>query len=107
MTTREDFMRILTELEDQEHNLLKGKGEEYTKDKDDRLSFFREAALECGTSMENICFILMFKHWRAISQRIKTGNIRSDESLRSRVSDLRNYSAFLVAIVEEKDESQR
>ena len=99
-----DFLKLLTEMEDEEHRILGVKGMEYTQgdgDKD-RLANFSRLAVELGIPSEMVLWIYMKKHLDSIICYIKNGKEFSEEKIEGRIHDARNYLALLNAMIREK-----
>ena len=71
---------------------------EYTISNDDRLYNFKHVAERLGITPEQALMTYVLKHVDAICNDAKTGKQFSDETLRSRVIDLINYSVLLLAL---------
>lgn len=100
--TRDRFLQLLDTLESTEKELCATKGEEYTHGNDDRLSSFKETAALAGVTARQACFVFMLKHFQAVASYSKQGKVLSNESLQSRVTDLRLYAALFLAVVEDE-----
>ena len=71
---------------------------EYTISNNDRLYNFKHVAERLGITPEQALMTYVLKHVDAICNDAKTGKQFSDETLRSRVIDLINYSVLLLAL---------
>ena len=99
---RDDFIALLTELQEQELEFNLSKGREYAQGDEDALLNFKRAADFLGLTPEMVCMVYMYKHFAAIASYTATGDVQSDESIRSRVVDLRLYGALFQGLVEER-----
>lgn len=80
---------------------LETKGAEYTGGSPDRLTNFRTAGAEIGIPMEKVLYTFVNKHWRAIQSYIKTGSVKSNESIQSRIMDVIVYMLLFSKMVKE------
>lgn len=98
----EDFDKLVNRMVQEETKVSKTKGKEYTQGGDDRLKNFKDTAKDLGLDPLNVCFIYMKKHIDSITSYIKHGRkIFSDETIESRIKDIRVYCCLLRALVEE------
>jgi hypothetical protein len=103
---RTSFMAML----DYEHKnivaLNQTKGKEYTPDSDVTENFKRH-----GTTLdvppEIVWAIYAGKHWDAIEQYCRRGEVSSDEPIYKRIRDLILYLYLLLAMVNDKVEGEK
>lgn len=78
------------------------KGKEYTPDSDVTENFKRHGA-QLGVAPEIVWAIYAGKHWDAIEQYCRRGEVSSDETIEKRIRDLILYLYLLLAMVVDKD----
>lgn len=99
---RSEFTELLKELDAEELRINATKGEEYCQQDADALKNFKRNAERLGTEPLKVCALYLFKHIDWLETYIKTGK-EGSEGLRSRILDIRLYSALLYALTTEKD----
>jgi len=92
-----EFDLLLEELTREEYEVLKAKGQDYTRDDPDRLANFKRIARDIGCSPLLVWYVYFTKHIDAIASFVKTGKVES-EGLRGRFIDARNYLALGYAL---------
>ena len=97
MTTQE-LKEFRDDLFSEAMSVSDAKSIEYTISSDDRLYNFKHVAERLGITPEQALMTYVLKHVDAICNDAKTGKQFSDETLRSRVIDLINYSVLLLAL---------
>ena len=97
-----EFKELLDVMEDEEHDTILGKGEEYTRSQADRLSSFKEIASFAGVTPKQVCMIFVAKHWQALANFVATGKTKSNEPIEGRIMDIRVYMALMRAIIQEE-----
>lgn len=102
----ERFKELLSIMEQEEHNTVLTKGEEYTHGNQDRLASFKEAAVFLGITPRQVCMTYLIKHFQALADYVKTGKSRSSEGIAGRIMDLRVYLSLMRAIIEDETEGQ-
>lgn len=103
--TRGELAKIVEDLIADEAVIFQQKGEEYTIGKaetEDALFNFRQVAELTGLKMSQVAAVYWLKHVFSILNFIKQGKVFSDEPIRGRINDARNYLAFIYAILEEE-----
>lgn len=100
----EQFLELLENMEKEEKEILLCKGKEYARDdyKDDVLSNFKRIAKVLEVDPIKVWAIYFMKHIDAILNFVNTGEIISEESIKGRVADARNYLALGFALLYEK-----
>ena len=101
---RFDFEALLGELQSEELVINRGKGKEYAQDSeevDDALLNFKRAGEFLGISPLKVCLVYLYKHFAAIASYVENGEVKSNESIRGRVNDLRLYSALFMGLVKD------
>jgi hypothetical protein len=104
--THDEFRLLLSAMEDDEHAVVLGKGEEYTRGQKDRLASFYEIASFAGVTPKQVCMIFMTKHWQALAHFVATGTTKSNETVDGRIMDLRVYLALMRALIAEEAETR-
>ena len=97
MTTQE-LKEFRDDLFSEAMSVSDAKSIEYSISSDDRLYNFKHVAERLGITPEQALMTYVLKHVDAICNDAKTGKQFSDETLRSRVIDLINYSVLLLAL---------
>lgn len=100
--TKMEFKELLDVMIGEENVTILGKGEEYTRSQADRLASFKEIASFAGVTPKQVCMIFMAKHWQGLANFVATGQVKSNESVYSRIMDLRVYLALMRAIIKEE-----
>jgi len=98
---RDRFLRLLEELQAEEVQINTTKGIEYAGP-DDALLNFKEAAKYLGVSPLLIALVYMHKHFKALTTYVYFGKTLSNEDIKSRVCDLRLYTALFYALAVEE-----
>jgi hypothetical protein len=96
----------LQELLIEELGMLTTKGIEYTRGSSDRLDNFKRLAKMLNTSKYQVLGVYMQKHLDAIFNFILTQQTFSNETIRGRIIDARNYLYLLALMVEEDAEKE-
>ena len=102
------FERVAKEFAHEEHKLLFQKRSDYAAGSD-CLWAFKQMAELTGSTPEQVCMVLLGKHFTSISNQINRGNVTwawSDgraEGLKQHISDARNYLLLLAAILTERE----
>jgi hypothetical protein len=99
----ETFNQLVTKMREEQDELLKQKGADYTRHDPDRLANFRRLASDLGISPLVVWAIYAGKHWDAIMSYAKTSKVES-EDIRTRFIDLQNYLYLGQALLEEDEE---
>ena len=97
MTTQE-LKEFRDNLFSEAMSVSDAKSIEYTISSDDRLYNFKHVADRLGITPPQALMVYVLKHTDAICNDAKTRKQFSDETLRSRVIDLINYSVLLLAL---------
>jgi hypothetical protein len=99
-----DFIEMLKEMEDAEHDIMSCKGMEYTQGDlaKDRLSNFYRLGAELGIDPKIILWIYLKKHLDSIVCYIKQNKEYSDETIEGRIHDARNYLVLLNGIIKQQ-----
>tara|TARA_R100000656_G_C3880741_1_gene114356 strand:+ start:16 stop:435 length:420 start_codon:yes stop_codon:yes gene_type:complete len=96
--TTQELKYFRNDLFSEAMSVSDAKSIEYTISSDDRLYNFKHVAERLGITPEQALMTYVLKHVDAICNDAKTGKQFSDETLRSRVIDLINYSVLLLAL---------
>ena len=99
-----EFEEFFTTMKVEEMDTLVNKGKEYSVGNDDRFWNFKEVAQDLpNTKASEVCYIYLKKHLCSIASYIKHGREFSDEPIRGRIVDARNYLAILAGIIHEEN----
>ena len=102
---RDEFERMLCELQEAELGISRTKGKEYVKNDAEVLRNFKEAATFLNVTALEVCLIYMYKHFSAlVSCSGAAVPLDFSEPIRSRVVDLRLYAALFLALYEEEED---
>lgn len=99
---REQLNNLIRDSETRRHELMIGKAAEYTKESDDRLANFKNISKSTGVSPLAVWLVYAQKHFDAITNFVRTGKEKSEESIEGRIDDLQNYLDLLRGLVWEK-----
>ena len=102
----EEFNVIVATIHEECIHVLTTKGKDYTPDESDRLSQFKEIAIEVGITPRQVIGVLLIKHYQSICKVIR-GETLLAEQLESKVIDEINYLCFLLAQVEEETKGKK
>lgn len=99
----EHFKKCREEIHLTRGELLASKGKDYRNGaKDDVLENFKTLAEEQGISPEQVLYIYLNKHVRAISKYCRNPEKPASEPIKLRIADLMNYADLLFAMTEER-----
>ena len=99
---RQDFERLLIDLNESELAINRSKGEEYCQKDSDALKNFKRNGERLGIDPILVCSLYLFKHVDWLETYIKTRE-EGSEGIKSRILDLRLYLALLYALIAEGD----
>lgn len=99
---RSEVTALLNDLHNKEAKINITKGEEYAVENEDALNNFKQAAEMLGVTPLQVCLVYMYKHFCAIANHAKRGNVLS-EPIEGRILDLRLYTAIYLALVQEEE----
>jgi len=100
--TRLEFEELIQEYLREEMVLLTNNGKEYTREDPDVLKNFKRIGRDLKLPMEAVWAVYFQKHADAIMNYCSNGGkVHSDEPIRKRIQDARNYLMLLAARVEE------
>ena len=85
----------------EEARILDQKGREYASE-NDALGNFKKRAVDNGIDPKQILWIFLSKHLDGIKSYIKIGHEISEEPIKGRINDARNYLFLLHCLVEEE-----
>lgn len=97
---RQNFEKLLLDLNEKELQINRSKGEEYCQLDSDALKNFKRNAERLGTDPITVCSLYLFKHVDWLETYIKTRQ-EGSEGIESRILDLRLYLALLYALITE------
>jgi hypothetical protein len=89
-------------MREEQDELLRSKGEDYTRSDPDRLANFKRLAKDLNIRPIQVWAIYSGKHWDALMAFAKTGKVES-EDIRTRFIDLQNYLYLGQALLEEDE----
>jgi hypothetical protein len=95
---RSSFMALLASEHENIVALNETKGKEYTPDTDVTENFKRHGT-QLGVSPTIVWAIYAGKHWDAIEQYCRRGEVSSDETIEKRIRDLILYLYLLLTMV--------
>jgi hypothetical protein len=78
------------------------KGEEYTVSDEDKFKNFKSIAERLGLTPEMIALVYTLKHMDSIRNYVIHGKESSNEPIRGRIQDARNYLALLGGMIQER-----
>ena len=102
--TSTEFDQLVQGARERQDQLLKVKGDDYTRHEDDRLSNFKRSGASIGLSPIQVWAIFINKHIDAVMAFVKTGRTES-ESIQGRLDDIVNYCYLGEALVRETRET--
>jgi len=102
-----DFIKWAKSMQSEENRIMLCKGKEYTVSDDDKFKNFKSIGDRLSLSPEQVAMIYLLKHMDSIRNYILTGKESSEEPIRGRIQDARNYLLLLGGIIEEKKSERR
>lgn len=99
----ETFTNLVQKMREEQDELLRQKGADYTRHDPDRLANFKRLAKDLAIPPLTVWAVYAGKHWDAIMAYIKSGKAES-EDIRTRLIDLQNYLYLGQAILEDEKE---
>lgn len=99
------FNKLVDRARMRQDQILKVKGNDYTRHEADRLSNFKRSAAAIGLSPLQVWAIFLNKHLDAIMAYVKTGRVES-EGIQGRFDDVQNYMYLGEALIEEAAQAQ-
>ena len=103
----ETFFKWMKEVQEEEYQIMVGKGKEYTVSDEDKLKNFKAIAERMKTTPEKVAMVYLLKHMDSIRNYVLSGIEASDESINGRIRDARNYLLLLEEIINENKRSFR
>ncbi len=97
----EAFFKWMKEVQEEEYNIMVGKGKEYTVSDEDKLKNFKSIAERMKTTPAMVAMVYLLKHIDSIRNYVLSGTEASDEPINGRIRDARNYLLLLEAIINE------
>jgi hypothetical protein len=91
-------------LDERCHPVMASKGEEYSRGETDCNSNFKRVGAAVGAHPITICYVYLAKHLDSIASYVKTGEVKSDEPIESRIGDAINYLLIMASLIEENRE---
>lgn len=79
------------------------KGEEYSRGETDCNSNFKRVSEAVGSDPITVCYVYLAKHLDSIASFVKSGEVKSDESIESRIGDAINYLFIMASLIEERN----
>lgn len=95
---------LFNKIVEDERYLLEEKGREYASDKDSLANF--KSKMDIGVNPLQVAMIFMDKHYSSIKSYVKTGKELSNESIESRIADMRNYLFLMYALIKERESGE-
>ena len=99
--TVDDFIKWAEVMQEEENKLMLAKGEEYTVSDSDKFKNFKSIGERMGLPPEMIALVYLLKHMDSIRNYVLHGKESSNEPIRGRIQDARNYLLLLGGIIEE------
>jgi len=96
-----DFFKWMKVVQEEEYQIMVGKGKEYTVSDEDKLKNFKSIAERMKTTPEKVAMVYLLKHMDSLRNYVLYGIESSDEPINGRIRDLRNYLLLLEAIINE------
>ena len=93
-----DFNALVEVARARQDQILRVKGDDYTRHEEDRLSNFKRSAAAIGLNPLHVWAIFFNKHIDAIMAFIKTGKAES-EAIEGRIDDAQNYLHLFEALL--------
>ena len=117
---RPELLKLFEEMFEEEMQIFRDKGEEYTAgkaDTEDALFNFKFVGDLVGTTCEDcghsqsvgpkvVFAVYWLKHVLSIMNFVKAGTTPSGEGIMGRINDVRNYPGFLAALVLEDEQAK-
>ena len=109
--TKDLFVKLVEEFQQQEAKLLKIKRGEYTRaSQGDTLANFRQVAAFEGRRPAETCLTYIFKHIQSLQQAVASdsydftwwGEEKGVEGIKQRIADARNFLLLLAAIMDDE-----
>ena len=97
-----DFIAWAKHMQEEENKIMLTKGEEYTVSDDDKFKNFKSIAERINTTPEIVALVYLLKHMDSIRNFVLHGKESSDETIKGRIQDARNYLLLLGGIIEER-----
>ncbi len=97
-----DFIKWAEQVQAEENKIMLHKGEEYTVSDEDKFKNFKSIAERISIDPKRVCLTYLLKHMDSIRNYVITGKEASDEPIRGRIMDARNYLLLLGGIIEEE-----
>lgn len=104
--TFEEFETFQNKLLMEVKDMSNTKGREYAFNEKDRFQNFNDEAKDLELSRLKIAWVLTHKHIRSIISYINKGEVKSNESIRSRIIDVITYLTLIAGMIEEDDKEQ-
>jgi len=103
--TSTEFNQIVATARARQDQLLKVKGNDYTRHEEDRLSNFKRSGASIGLLPIQVWAIFINKHIDAVMAYVKTGRTES-EAIQGRLDDIVNYCYLGEALIREQEGPQ-
>lgn len=84
--------------------ILRAKGKDYAED-GNAFRNFEEAAADTNSTIVQVIWVHLLKHWSALRHFVKRGDLAS-EGIASRLQDIANYCAILAAAIQGQDDKE-
>lgn len=102
--THSEFEALLTEQFALEKEILTSRSNVYSAN-NDRLHNFYRLSMITGLTPQQVCLVLMGKHFVALTDYVLTGNSQPPFLLDEWVTDIRNYLILMKALYKDSKEA--
>ena len=98
--TTEKFNKIVEDQLDRIRNVLVKKANEYNLE-EDRLGFFKRAAVLSQETPEQVLYGFMLKHIISVSDMVASGDEYTKDLWLEKITDIENYLILLLGLLED------
>ncbi|MBT7900293.1 MAG: hypothetical protein HN601_05025 [Candidatus Marinimicrobia bacterium] len=98
----DDFVKWAKAIQDEENTIMLQKGKEYTISHEDKFQNFKSIGKRLKLKPEMIAIVYLLKHIDSICNYVITGAESSNEPIRGRIQDARNYLLLLGGLITER-----
>ena len=96
-----NFIKWAKGMQEEENSIMLDKGKEYTVSDVDKFKNFKSIGERMGISHEKVALVYLLKHMDSIRNYVLHGKESSNEPIRGRIQDARNYLLLLGGMIEE------
>ena len=86
-------------------DIAAAKGKDYTNGNADVLAFFKDSMDKLCVDPKKSCWIMMNKHYQAITAYVRTGGQSESEPISERIKDMINFLTLLNSLIVEENET--